>query len=313
VETFRDELDAEVRSILASSFKAVVTPTDTVPSVDDPDLTYPNLDTGEQRCKLLESCILHVDIRDSTVIGEKHRRETLVRLYSAFVRAMSRCAEHFQGRVRNIIGDRVMVLFDKENCFRNAVWTSILMNSVAQHIIDRYFSLNTIRCGIGIDYGLMLIAKTGVIKRGSESASSHSLVWLGRPANVASKLADEANKTRSWTSPKVMEGIHYKYINEFAWYDTPTSTFLDKLIETNSPILRHPDENFFAFVQSVYYHSRSMPPILMTQAVLDGFKAAQPDDNTIKKNLWKEQSLTVSGYGGRVFGGDVIYPTVKGT
>jgi len=66
-------------------------------------------------------------------------------------------------------------------------------------------------------------------------------------------------------------------------------------------------------VQSVYYHSRSMPPILMTQAVLDGFKAAQPDDNTIKKNLWKEQSLTVSGYGGRVFGGDVIYPTVKGT
>lgn len=312
MESFRDEIDAEVRSILAGNFKVVVTATDTVPAVDDPDLTYPNLDTGEQRCKLLESCILHVDIRDSTLIGEQHRRETLVRLYSAFVRAMNRCAAYFGGRVRNIIGDRVMVLFDKQNCFSNAVYTSILMNSVAKYIIDRHFSLNTVRCGIGIDYGPMLIAKAGVIKRGAESSASRSLVWLGRPANVASKLADEANKTRSWTTPTISEGRHYKFINEFSWLDVPTSVFLDKLIETSSPVLRHPDDNFFAFFQSTDHHSRQMPPILMTQAVLDGFKAANPDDNTIKKNFWGKQSLKVSGYGGTVFGGDVIYPAIKG-
>src|SRR5215217_6677628 len=107
MDAFRIELDAEVQTILAPNFRVIVTPTSFVPGIEDPEITYPNLDAREQKCKLLESCILHVDIRDSTVIGEQHRRETLVRLYSAFVRAMSRSAEFYGGRVRNIIGDRV--------------------------------------------------------------------------------------------------------------------------------------------------------------------------------------------------------------
>src|SRR5687768_10648932 len=102
MDAFRLDLDAEVAAILSNQFNVVITETDVVPSVDDADLTYPNLDTMEQRCKLLESCILYIDIRDSTKISDKHRRETLAGLYSAFVRAMSRCAGYYHGHVRNI-------------------------------------------------------------------------------------------------------------------------------------------------------------------------------------------------------------------
>lgn len=311
MDTFRIDLEQEIQTILSGNFRVVVQKTDTVPSVDDPDITYPNIDTGEQKCKLLESCILHVDIRDSTKIGEKHRRETLVRLYSAFVRAMSRCAAFCGGRVRNIVGDRVMVLFDQADCFSSAVHTAILMHSVVNYLIDEHFTLNDIECGIGIDYGPMLIAKAGVVKRGAEHSASRQLVWLGQPANVASKLADEANKFQSWTTPTVCEGYHYQYIKEWHWQKIPIEDFVNKLQKTFSPTIKHPDQNFSTFFRSRDHHWRSWPAILMTQSVYDGFKSSNPNDESFTKKLWSEQSLKVSGYNGVIYGGDVIFTSFQ--
>jgi hypothetical protein len=48
--------------------------------------------------------------------------------------------------------------------------------------------------GIGIDYRRMLATKTGIRHHSSAQQCYRSLVWLGRPANVASKLTDNANK-----------------------------------------------------------------------------------------------------------------------
>ena len=311
VDAFRDSIDDEVRTILGGDFEVIIGESDTVPSVGDSGLTYPNLDSGKQKCKLLESCILHVDIRDSTDIGERHRRENLVRLYSAFVRTMSRCAGHFGGKVRNIVGDRVMVLFDEDRCFTNAVNTAILMNSATNYVIDKHFELDTIKCGIGIDYGKMLTAKAGVVKRGQESSTSRSLVWLGRPANVASKLADEANKTRHWTTPAIMEGHYYPSLDDWSWSRVAASEFLDKLTKTYTPVLRHPDQYFRSFFQTTFSHTHTMPPILMTKAVFDGYKSENPSVESIKNNWWAKQNLEVTGYDGDIYGGGVIFTTFR--
>lgn len=252
-----------------------------------------------------------MDLRNSTTIGEKHRRETLVRLYSAFVRAMSRCAGYYGGRVRNIVGDRVMVLFDQANCFSNAVNTAVLMHSVVEYLIDKHFTPNDIECGIGIDYGPMLIAKAGVIKRGNEHSASRQLVWLGRPANVASKLADEANKYLSWTTPTVCEGYYYQYIKEWHWLEIPIEDFVNKLQKTFSPTIKHPDQNFSTFFRSKDHQHRSLPPILMTQSVFDGFKSSSPNDESITKNLWSKQSLEVPGYKGVIYGGNVSFTSFQ--
>jgi hypothetical protein len=77
-------------------------------------------------------------------------------------------------------------------------------------------------------------------------------------------------------------------------------------------VLRHSNDNFFAFVQSTEDHFQRMPPILMTQPVLDGFRASTSDDNNIKKNLWQKQLLAVHGYGGAVFWDELFYPMIKG-
>ncbi len=56
------------------------------------------------------------------------------------------------------------------------------------------FSGDDVACGIGIDYGKMLATKVGIIKRGSENTENKSLVWVGKPANTASKLTDAAEQ-----------------------------------------------------------------------------------------------------------------------
>jgi adenylate cyclase len=133
---------------------------------------------------------------------------------------MTRVARYYGGHVRGIIGDRVMVVFDKKDCFEDAVNTAVLMNSVAKHILNKHFKKNEIQCGIGIDYGKMLVTKVGIIRRSQEKSNYKGLVWLGRPANVTSKLTDLANKpSRVRTEDCLHVGIHYKYINNWTWYN----------------------------------------------------------------------------------------------
>jgi adenylate cyclase len=103
---------------------------------------------------------------------------------------MTRCAQVFGGEVRGIIGDRVMILFDSSSCFTNAVDTAVLINSVCQYVINKHFKHDEVSFGVGIDHGRMLATKTGVRRHGSAQQSYRSLVWLGRPANIASKLTD---------------------------------------------------------------------------------------------------------------------------
>jgi hypothetical protein len=53
------------------------------------------------------------------------------------------------------------------------------------------------------------------------------------------------------------------------------------------------------------------PPILMTARVWTGFRSAKPDDNSVKQSLFQRINVTTPGYTGEVYGGDVIFPSLK--
>jgi adenylate cyclase len=307
LEELRDSLSEEVKGITSSDFTVVIAETDVVPSVDDPDITYANLVTKQQKCKLIETCVLYVDIRRSTDLSFSHRRSTLTKLYASFARAMARCGSYFGGKVRSIIGDRLMVIFDSEDCFTNAVNTAILMNSVNRYLLDKHFAHDEIKCGIGIDYGKMLASKAGIIKKGAENTAYKSIVWLGRPANIASKLTDRANRTTYKRVPAVLEGLHYPLTNKYSWHKVDATDFLGKLKKTYSPILKHPNEYFFSFVQSSRSTSQTASPILMTKPVLDGFEKESPEDKSVTEGWWSSQSVSIPGYSSPIWGGDVYF------
>lgn len=306
------ELASEVETILDPSFKIDVTKTQSVPHSSDAGITFPNLDTNRQGTKLLSSCVLYIDIRRSTELNLAHKPQTVSKLYSAFVRAMTRCARHHHGHVRGIIGDRVMVVFDVENSFKNAVDCAISMNSAAQYVLNRHFKSGEILCGIGIDSGNMLVTKTGIRRRGVEQAAYRNLVWLGRPANVASKLTDLANKPgKTVDIPAVSTGTSRTGLGDWSWKTDTAGEFIKRLQPNpGQPFLHDPTPDLRAYVvtTTTVVLEPKTPAILMTEAVWSGFKAAAPNAPEVT-NGWigPVEGLSVAGYSGTVFGGDVIY------
>jgi adenylate cyclase len=308
IKDFLNEADDEVATIISSDFKIEVTNTDWVPGFDDPTITYDNLDDQVKRCKLLESCVLYVDIRNSATISAERQPHTLARVYSAFVRTMIKSVRHFGGHVRNIIGDRVMVVFDKKDCFPKAVRTGILCQTVAQRIIDRRITTFDFRCGVGIDYGKMLIVKAGAVRRGAEMEFYRSLVWLGRPANVASKLTDVANKVAQRTSSGGVSVIHYyPYTDKWLTLSQGYREFVLALESNRLGGVTHKDRYVRHFYDNPPATSSYTPkPILVTKAVYDGYRAAVGAE-AIEREGWATQSVTVPGYAGAVYGSAATY------
>ena len=179
-----------------------------VPSLSDCDLTYESGDAKKGKC--IETCVLFVDIRNSVELTRKHNSETMGRIYTAFTKGVLNAAREYNGYVRNIIGDRVMVVFPVSNCFVNAVNCAITINHISQ-MINEVFTSVDFHCGIGIDYGEMRVIKVGIERRGNENAENKGLVWVGKPANLASRLTDFAGKT--------VEDEFYNVTGDFYHYD----------------------------------------------------------------------------------------------
>ncbi|MBE1554852.1 adenylate/guanylate cyclase domain-containing protein [Sporosarcina limicola] len=323
LKELKEELDNDVKIILSNDFNVTVTDTKQVPTISDTAITYPNLDKKEMKAKKIQTCVLYIDIRKSTDLNLKHKPNTLTKLYGAFMRSMVKAAQFYKGRVRNIIGDRVMVVFDEEDCFENAVNTAVLLNSVAKYILNKHFTHNEITCGIGIDYGRMLVSKGGIIKNGQENTSYKSLVWLGRPANVASKLTDLANKEIEINEEVKMgyfsiidkrtseKESYYLNFEEF-FGEGYIGKYNMKQMEGNGEFYWFYSENFSAFpstktAQTLSKHQ--IPPILMTEKIYEEYKKKCSDSNDVKKNLWKEQNENLyPDY--KIYGGNIIFPTI---
>lgn len=307
--TFKDDVNEEVETILSSGFSINATETAFVPHSSDPAISFPNLDADYQNVKVLETTVLYVDMRRSTELSLKHKPETVARLYSAFVRAMTRCAKVYGGEVRGIIGDRVMMLFDQRDCFANAIDTAVLINSVCQLVINTHFTRAEVAFGIGIDHGRMLATKTGVRRHGSAQSSYHSLVWLGRPANIASKLTDNANKPAE--SASVLKArVAYRNPLGGLWYQNEwPHDLIPQFTYNGNGLMIHANPAFHSWttVTETYVTNAASPPILMSKCVFDGYKAARPYASEILQNWYTVVDRTIPNVSETVYGGNVIY------
>ncbi len=297
--------------LLGRDFKAEVTEARVVPSIEDSTLTFVNLDDQSHKVKTIETCVLFIDIRDSTKLNQQLSPDVLSRLYALFVKSMIEVAEFYGGAVRNIIGDRLMVVFDKENCFSNAVLTAALMQSVSTHLLAPMLKQILdfdFRCGVGIAHGKMLVCKVGARRHGDERNDYRSLVWLGPPANVASKLTDHANKVEVHKEPTVQVGYSPGVAGNLVWREETVSDFLSKLnpglLSSN---LQHAVPAFRTFFQSYNVGGvRSYPAILVTKEVLEGFMRERPDDASIQNGWWwkvdfPKEACDVEVYGANVY------------
>jgi adenylate cyclase len=337
MEAILKQVNQEIKDIFIHNIET--TNAYVVPSRNDANLTFPIGDT--KKGKVIKTCVLMVDIRDSTKISKQLSKDKakLGKIYSAFIHAMTTIADEY-GYVRNIIGDRIMVVFDPKDCFGNALTCALLMNTVSTRILAKYVGLDTFKVGIGIDYGEMLVLKTGIRKKHEEQSEYKNLVWVGDAANIASKITDCANKVVKVQNYKV-KYQPYNYgkllrIQTLASFLSSKEDLESSYLTTREEILAEEEiinkisvnsaKTGFNLnlgkVQSIEKmpaESISIPNILMTENVYTGLKQNHPEriyesynpTSTRHIPIYKEVKYRFKDVTFKVYGADRYYPVVN--
>lgn len=250
-----------------------------------------------KRGRTIKTCVLYVDIRDSVKLNEETQTKTMGKIYTAFTKAVLLAARFEGGCVRNIIGDRVMVVFPEKDCFKHAVHCAFSINNIAT-IIDSQFPTVEFKCGIGIDYGTMNILKVGIDVRDDEKQENMNLVWVGYPANYASRLTDVANKEVIDQYKIMGQSLFSTYIAGSLYeHSYSKDSLLNSLSVKNGELL----PALFTSVSSLTPIKHTFPAILVSEAVYRGYAKA-PEDDSISNGLWRKQEYPIKDINFAVYG-----------
>ncbi len=177
--------------------------------------------TDSNKTYAIDAAILFVDIRKSTDLTDTSKMKSMVKVYRSFMRAVVACVRFNGGVTRQFLGDRIMGVFtdekDENGNIISAVDKAISCARSIQTVID--FSLNkhlknnvnnkTIECGIGIDYGRVLVSKIGMygVEENEQKENETDCVWVGKTTNYASKYSDLAEGGQIFVSENVYNNI----------------------------------------------------------------------------------------------------------
>lgn len=193
----KDDINAEVTKILKDSWterEGTVVPEST-------DLRLSN------DAVWLDATILYADLADSTVLVDSHSAKFSGEIYKCFLHAAAKIIKSESGAITAYDGDRIMAVYIGDSKNTSAVRTALKINYARVEVINpaiaaqypaKGFVLNSV---VGIDTCRVLVARTGV--RGA-----NDLVWVGRAANHAAKLAAFDHAYPTWISDSVHDNMH---------------------------------------------------------------------------------------------------------
>lgn len=138
----------------------------------------------------LEATVLYADMADSTTLVQKQKKNFAAEIYKAFLHCAAKIITEQGGTVTAYDGDRVMAVYvgDPKSRSMSAVRTALKIRGAVKDIItpaitSQYEEQTYVpQHVVGIDTSKLFVARTGV--RGA-----NDLVWVGRAANYAAKLA----------------------------------------------------------------------------------------------------------------------------
>lgn len=194
-----ERLDSRIKSITEQAVEQIEVNADVPPTIEqleDINKTYS-----------IKAAILFIDIRKSTYLTENSQAKSMVKIYRSFMRMAVECVRKSGGVTRQFLGDRIMGVFidsvnEKNEVISKAVDKAIEAARSLQTVID--FSLNKhlktnvngkmIECGIGIDYGKVLVTQVGMygVEKDENKEDEVDCVWVGNTTNHASKYSDIA-------------------------------------------------------------------------------------------------------------------------
>lgn len=217
-----EKLDSRLKSIIEQPVEQIEMNTDLPPTIEqleDNNKTYS-----------IVAAVLFIDIRKSTLLTENSQAKSMVKIYRSFMRMAVDCVRKNRGVTRQFLGDRIMGVFidsvdENGNIAEKAVDKAISAAKSLQTVID--YSLNkylkskvngkTIECGVGIDYGKVLVTQVGMygVEQDENKENEVDCVWVGNTTNHASKYSDLASGGEIFISDSVFKQISDEYKDAF--------------------------------------------------------------------------------------------------
>lgn len=197
-----DDLKAEVEQI----FKSVWTTRDGTTVPDPEDIKLGN-DAVE-----LDGTVLYADLTASTVLVDSYSAQFAAEIYKTYLHCAAKIIKNQGGSITAYDGDRIMAVYLGDSKNTSAAKTAMKITYAVSHIINpalkKQYPSKTyqVKQTVGIDTSKLSVARTGI--RGS-----NDLVWVGRAANYAAKLA-----ALSSTYPSRITADVYDLLNESAKY-----------------------------------------------------------------------------------------------
>jgi class 3 adenylate cyclase len=136
----------------------------------------------------LNGTVLYADLADSTALVDGNAAFFVAEIYKTFLSCAAKIIRSEDGVITAYDGDRIMAVYIDDRKNTRAVRSAMKIYYAALHVIGPsqksiYTSVSyTLKHVVGIDTSPLFVAKTGV--RGA-----NDLVWVGRAANYAAKLA----------------------------------------------------------------------------------------------------------------------------
>lgn len=193
----KDDLEGEVRKV----FRVAWTEREGRGVPSDTSVTL-----GNDAVKV-DAVVLYADIADSTQMVEKLTASISAEVYKTFLHCAAKIIRFGNGEVTAYDGDRVMGVYVGNTKRTQAMMTAMRLKWAVNNIVQKEFNdmyphrSHAIRHVVGIDASELFVAKTGV--RGA-----NDLVWVGRAANVAAKLASCDHQYSTYLTSSVYDYAH---------------------------------------------------------------------------------------------------------
>ncbi len=192
----KGDLESEVATIFRSAWTE--RDGDKVPEAED-------LKLGNDAVKL-KGTVLYADLADSTKLVDGYKKPFAAEIYKTFLHCAAKIIRSEGGVITAYDGDRIMAVYvgDPKNtpAARSALQINYAMIHIVRPALKKQYPNDTYVPShvVGIDTSDLFIARTGV--RGA-----NDLVWVGRAANYAAKLAALPETYATYITADVFNGM----------------------------------------------------------------------------------------------------------
>ncbi len=154
----------------------------------------------------LDGTVLYADMADSTGLVDGHKNTFAAEIYKTYLHCAAKVIASEGGVITAYDGDRIMAVYIEGAKNTAAVRSALKINFARQEIIIPALRKQYPQTAyapshvVGIDTSKLFVARTGI--RGS-----NDLVWVGRAANYAAKLATLPPAYPTYITPQVFQAM----------------------------------------------------------------------------------------------------------